>query len=189
MELQEILDEETSPEEDFYLAEGPFIGRKEELNEVMRRWQELDSPEIVSVVGPPGIGKTAFCEKARIEIEKTGAKVVTLNQKRGAIERILSPYFQKEFYPLLRKHLPGLLYQGGFPIVIANPPSFCHCEPDRPKQSFRLPKQRRFDTPRCLSLAYSPSGSKASTTGPAPLSLPTVSTDGERLLCLSLPAG
>jgi len=130
MELQEILGEERTSEESFFLPEGPFIGRESEIEEICREWRELKGTTTVSVGGPPGIGKSAFCEKARIEIAKTGAKTVNIDRERGALVKILSPYFQSEYYDILRKHLPGLLFEDGFPqklieeleIKPANPP-------------------------------------------------------------------
>ncbi|MGC9315167.1 MAG: protein kinase domain-containing protein, partial [bacterium] len=130
IELQDILGEDRLPKEEFYLPDGPFIGREDEIEEILRQWSGLEGTQIVSIEGPAGIGKSALCEKAGIEIALTGAKVVTIDKERGAAVKILSPYFQTEYYPILRKHLPGLLFEGGIPeklieeleIAPSNPP-------------------------------------------------------------------
>jgi transcriptional regulator with GAF, ATPase, and Fis domain/serine/threonine protein kinase/tetratricopeptide (TPR) repeat protein len=115
VELQKILGEDPKIEEQFFLPEGPYIGRESEIKTILEAWMNIDAPKILSVRGPNGVGKTAFCERTRIELERTGAKTAVLKREKSAIARLFAPYFQEEYFHILGEYLPVLSCVADFP--------------------------------------------------------------------------
>jgi class 3 adenylate cyclase len=57
----------------------PFVGRGRELQVVRDSWTRVvtgNEPHLITVVGPPGIGKTRFGREATGELERSGARVL-----------------------------------------------------------------------------------------------------------------
>jgi len=57
----------------------PFVGRGRELQVVRDSWKRVvagNVPHLITVVGPPGIGKTRFGREASGELERSGARVL-----------------------------------------------------------------------------------------------------------------
>ena len=57
----------------------PFVGRGRELQVVRDSWKRVvagNEPHLITVVGPPGIGKTRFGREATAELERSGARVL-----------------------------------------------------------------------------------------------------------------
>jgi class 3 adenylate cyclase/tetratricopeptide (TPR) repeat protein len=57
----------------------PFVGRGRELQVVRDSWERVvagNEPHLITVVGPPGIGKTRFGREASGELERSGARVL-----------------------------------------------------------------------------------------------------------------
>jgi class 3 adenylate cyclase/tetratricopeptide (TPR) repeat protein len=56
-----------------------FVGRGRELQVVRDSWKRVvagNEPHLITVVGPPGIGKTRFGREATAELERSGARVL-----------------------------------------------------------------------------------------------------------------
>jgi ABC-type cobalamin/Fe3+-siderophores transport system ATPase subunit len=58
----------------------PLLGRKKELADVRRLLQEGHA---VTVVGPPGVGKTAFVEAVRAELPEAGGALREADEPLG----------------------------------------------------------------------------------------------------------
>ena len=57
----------------------PFVGRGRELQVVRDSWKRVvtgNEPHLITVVGPPGIGKTRFGREATAELKRSGARVL-----------------------------------------------------------------------------------------------------------------
>lgn len=60
------IDQETDSELATWQGEkyyGKFIGRSDELQELLKRLESQDSPQVFGIVGIGGLGKTAFCHQ------------------------------------------------------------------------------------------------------------------------------
>ena len=57
----------------------PMVGRRAELRALHEAWERVvatEEPCLVTVLGPPGIGKTRFVREATDELERSGARVL-----------------------------------------------------------------------------------------------------------------
>ncbi len=111
IELQDILGIERKPGESYYLPEGPFIDRQEQIERIVKLWEDSNLPRFISVNGEIGVGKTTFCRRAREEIEKKGGKTAYINTPGEMIGKLIAPYTNDENKAILQQHLPGLLYE------------------------------------------------------------------------------
>jgi class 3 adenylate cyclase len=61
------------------VSSGPFIGRETELELLLRAWERTASefyPQMVTVVGAPGIGKTRLTRELAESVERDGGRVL-----------------------------------------------------------------------------------------------------------------
>ena len=58
---------------------GPFVGRRRELDLIRSVWQQATlerRPHVVTVVGPPGIGKSRLARETTAEVEAAGGRMI-----------------------------------------------------------------------------------------------------------------
>ena len=91
---------------------GPFVGRRRELDLIRSVWQQATlerRPHVVTVVGPPGIGKSRLARETTAEVEVAGGRMI-----RG---RCL-PYEEQTGY-----HATAQLVRRAFAIFDSDPQS------------------------------------------------------------------
>jgi class 3 adenylate cyclase len=69
----------TSAPADRPLSEAPFIGRDTELELLVRAWARTSGdlhPQLVTLVGPPGIGKTRLALEFAARVQSTGGRIL-----------------------------------------------------------------------------------------------------------------
>ena len=107
--LQDMLDIDRTPGEGFYLSQGAFVGRDNELRTISDVWQKIDAPQMFSITGERGVGRTAICERAILDIQLNAGSTTEIAGGRSTVVDLITPFRSKDFDGIMLKHLPPLL--------------------------------------------------------------------------------
>jgi class 3 adenylate cyclase/tetratricopeptide (TPR) repeat protein len=119
---------------------GPFMGRRRELEVIRSVWRQATAdrrPHVVTVVGPPGIGKSRLCREIGAEVEASGGRVL-----RGRCV----PYDEQTGY-----HASAQLVRLAFGIFDSDPQHVARAKLEEGVGSL-LPAAEAADTARYLAL-------------------------------------
>ncbi len=119
---------------------GPFVGRRRELDVIRSVWRQatLDRrPQVVTVVGPPGMGKSRLAREIAAEVEASAGRVI-----RG---RCL-PYEEQTGY-----HASAQLVRQAFGIFDSDAQHIARAKLDEGVTAL-LPASEAADTARYLAL-------------------------------------
>ena len=119
---------------------GPFVGRTRELDVVRSLWRQAKHdrrPNLVTLVGPPGIGKSRLVREIAAEVEASGGRVL-----RGRCV----PYEEKTGY-----HASGQLVRQAFGIFDSDPQPVARAKLDEGVAAL-VPAAEALDTARYLAL-------------------------------------
>ncbi len=121
-------------------SSGPFVGRQRELELIRAVWQQATAerrPHVVTVLGPPGIGKSRLCREIGADVDAAGGRML-----RG---RCL-PYEEQTGY-----HASAQVVRQALGIFDSDPQSVARAKLDEGVRSL-LPAQEVVDTARTLAL-------------------------------------
>ena len=121
-------------------SSGPFVGRHRELELIRSVWEQATAerrPHVVTVLGPPGIGKSRLCREIGADVDAGGGRML-----RG---RCL-PYEEQTGY-----HASAQVVRQALGIFDSDPQSVARAKLDDGVRSL-LPLQEVADTARTLAL-------------------------------------
>lgn len=107
--LQDFLGIERSPGEGYFLPQGKFVDRENELATIFTEWNKLDRARIISICGDKGIGVSSLARRTAKFAESKGARVISIEQFSNPISATILQLGESKFHDSMKKHLPGLI--------------------------------------------------------------------------------